>query len=86
MRPPGFCGARLSARAGPWPVSSVDERIDGRKHLYAGETECRLPDGTRVPDVAFISVQRRALAASPDSWQYYSMLESLEDAIQVRFV
>lgn len=87
MRPPGFCGARLSARAGPRSVSSVDEMADSRKRLlYAGEAECRLPDGTRVPDGAFIGVQRRALDASPDPRQYYSMLESLEDAIQVRFV
>ena len=65
----------------------MDERVDSRKHiLYAGETECRLPDGTRVPDGAFISVQRRALAASPDPRQYYSLLESLEGVIQVRFV
>ena len=71
----------------PWSVSSVDEKIDSRKHIiHAGETECRLRDGTRVPDGAFISVQRRALDASPDSRQYYSMLESLEDVITVRFV
>ena len=71
----------------PWPVQSADERIDSRKHLlHAGETECRLRDGTRVPDGAFISVQRRALDASPDPPQYYSMLESLEDVIPVRFV
>ena len=71
----------------PWPVQSADERIDSRKHIvHAGETECRLPDGTRVPDGAFISVQRRALDASPDSRQYYSMLESLEDAIRVRII
>ena len=69
----------------PWPVQSADEKIDSRKHLsYAGETECRLRDGTRVPDAAFISVQRRALDASPDPQQYYSMLESLEDVITVR--
>ena len=71
----------------PWPVSSVDEKMDSRKHLaYAGEAECRLRDGTRVPDGAFISVQRRALDASPDPPQYYSLLESLEDVIPVRFV
>ena len=71
----------------PWPVLSADEKIDSCKHLaYAGETECRLRDGTRVPDGAFISVQRRALDASPDPPQYYSMLESLEDVIPVRFV
>jgi len=39
-----------------------------------------------VPDGAFISVKRRALDASPDPQQYYSMLESLEDAVTVRFV
>ena len=71
----------------PWPVQSADERIDSRKHLiHARETECRLLDGTRVPDGAFISVQRRALDASPDPPQYYSLLESLEDVIPVRFV
>ena len=40
----------------PWSVPSVDEKIDSRKHLaYAGETECRLRNGTRVPDGSFIS-------------------------------
>ena len=62
------------------------DEVDGRKHLaYAGKTECRLPDGTRVPDGAFIGVQM-GLDASPDPPQYYSMLESLEDAVTVRFV
>ena len=71
----------------PWSVPSVDERIDSRKHLaYAGETECRLRDGTRVPDGAFISVKRSALDASPDPLRHYSMLESLEDVITVRVI
>ena len=71
----------------PWPVQSADERIDSRKHIvHAGETECRLRDGTRVPDGAFISVRRRALDASPDPPRYYSLLESLEDVITVRII
>ena len=71
----------------PWPVSSVDEKIDSRKHLaHASETECRLRDGTRVPDGTFISVKRRALDASPDPRRYYSLLESLDDVITVRII
>ena len=71
----------------PWSVPSVDEKIDSRKHLaYAGETECRLRDGTHVPDGAFISVKRSALDASPDPLRHYSMLESLEDVITVRVI
>lgn len=76
-----------SYTAVPWPVLSADEKIDSRKHLaYAGETECRLRDGTRVPNDAFISVRRRALDASPDPRRYYSLLESLEDVMPVRII
>ena len=70
----------------PWPVPAADERIDSRKHLsFAGETECRLPDGTRVPGGARIFVEKRALDADPDAAQYYAVLESLKDVAEIRF-
>ena len=71
----------------PWSVLSTAERIDSRKHLvYAGETECRLPDGTRVPGGASISVDRRALEASPDPGKYFALLESLAGLANVRII
>ena len=59
-----------------WPVLPKDERAGSRKHLTnASETECRLPDGTRVPDGAYISVASRMLDATPDRRR--ALLESL---------
>ena len=70
----------------PWSVPAADERIDSRKHLsFAGETECRLPDGARVPGGARIVVKRRVLDADPDSARYYAVLESLKDVAEIRF-
>ena len=70
----------------PWSVPAADERIDSRKHLsFAGETECRLPDGTRVPGGARIFVEKRALDADPDAARYYAVLESLKDVAEIRF-
>ena len=81
-------GALRSAvyTAVPWSVPSV-EKIDSRKHLaFAGETECRLPDGTGMPNGARIVVKRRALDADPDAVRYYAVLESLKDVAQIRFI
>ena len=70
----------------PWSVPAADEKIDSRKHLsFASETECRLPDGTRVPRGARIVVEKRALDADPDSARYYAMLEALKDVAKIRF-
>ena len=79
LRPPTYTAV-------PWSVPSADERIDSRKHLsFAGETECRLPDGICVPDGARIVVKRRVLDADPDAARYYAVLESLKDVAQIRF-
>ena len=70
----------------PWPVPAV-EKIDSLKHLVnAGETECRLPDGTSVPGGSRIVVEKRALDADPDSARYYALLESLKDVAEIRFI
>lgn len=68
----------------PWTVSSADERIGSRKHLAnAHETECRVPDGIRVPKGALISVEKRVLDASPDPERYRALLRSLEGVVTV---
>lgn len=41
----------------PRPLLPFQERIDDAKEIrYAGETECRIPDGTRVPDGTKIKI------------------------------
>lgn len=80
-------GALLPAvyTAVPWPVLPEDEKIDSQKHLvHADETECMLPDGVRVPAGTRILVKRRALDADPNAEQYYDLLESLKDMVQIR--
>lgn len=67
----------------PRTASSEDERIGSRKHLVnAHETECRVPDGIRVPKGARISV-KRALDASPGPELYRALLESPEGVVAV---
>ena len=70
----------------PWTVSSEDEKIGSRKHLAnSHETECRVPDGIRVPKGARISVEKRVLDASPDPERYRALLESLKGVATVLF-
>lgn len=71
----------------PCPVLPKDETIDSRKHIdYAQETECRVPDGTRVPKGTRIFVRNRALDALPDRTQYYDLLESLGNVAEIRLI
>ena len=71
----------------PCPVLSIDEKIDSRKHLvHADETECRIPDGTCVPDGTTIIAQSRLLDTMSNTHRYYNALESLRDVVQVLIV
>ena len=71
----------------PCPVLPEDETIDSRKYIaYAQETECRVPDGTRVPKNTRIFVRKRALDALPDRLQYYDLLKSLGNVAAIRLV
>ena len=48
----------------PRPLPPSMERMGDGKHIaYAGETECRVPDGTRVPPSTQILVQRGSATA-----------------------
>ena len=66
-------------------VKPKDERIDHRKHLsYAHETECRLPDVTRVPRGARIIINRDMTDPAPGS-RYMDVLEQLRGIMEVDF-
>lgn len=70
----------------PRPISQQDERIGYRKHLsYAHETECRLPDGTRVPRGARIKIMRGMLDVAPGS-AHLDTLERLRGVVDVDFI
>lgn len=71
----------------PCQVSPAEERIDSRKHVSkADETECRLKDGTCVPEGTCIKVASRVLDSTPDPPQYYTLLESLKSVVKVRLI
>ena len=66
-------------------IQPKDERIDHRKHLsYAHETECRLPDGTRVSRGARITINRNIMDPVPGS--YMNVLEQLRGMMKVDFI
>ena len=67
-------------------VPPEDERIGHQKHLsYAHETECRLPDGTRVPRGARIIINRNMVNPAPGS-HYMGVLEQLSGMMEVDFI
>ena len=67
-------------------VKPKDERIGRRKHLsYAHETECRLPDGTRVPRGARIRIKRGMADPAPGS-RHMDVLEQLRGIMEVDFI
>ena len=67
-------------------VPPEDERIDNQKHLfYAHETECRLPDGTRVPRGARIRIKRSMVDPTLGS-RYVDVLEQLRGMTDVDFI
>ena len=67
-------------------VPPEDERFDHQKHLsYAHETECRLPDGTRVPRGARIRIKRSMVDPAPGS-RHMDVLEQLRGMMEVDFI
>ena len=67
-------------------VPPRDERIDSQKHLsYAHETECRLPDGTRVPRGARIRIKRDVVNTAPGS-RHMDVLEQLRGIMEADFI
>ena len=67
-------------------VPPEDERFDHQKHLsYAHETECRLPDGTRVPRGARIRIKRAMADPAPGS-RHADVLEQLRGMMDVDFI
>ena len=67
-------------------VPPQDERIGNQKHLsYAHETECRLPDGTRVPRGARIRIDQSMVDPAQSS-RYTDVLEQLRGIMKVDFI
>ena len=63
----------------PRPLPPSMERMGDGKHVaYAGETECRVPDGTRVPPGTQILVRRGSTTAKD--------LQALGSVADVRFI
>lgn len=71
----------------PRADDAKDERIGYRKQLaYAHETECRIPDGTRVPRGTRISVRRDMLNPAQDPKGVEAMLEALRSVAETELI
>lgn len=61
------------------PLQQDEERIDDQKHItHAYETECRIPDGTRVPIGTKMLVQIEKLDATVDVEELRSACGSID--------
>lgn len=71
----------------PRLIPPEDERIGNQKDLaYAHETECRLPDGIRVPDGTRILINRRMIDPVSVPHDMDHVLEQLRKTIEIEFV
>ena len=67
------------------PLTRAEERIDDKKHIrHAVETECRVPDGTRVPSGTRMWVNSANLDADTNMAELRSTCSSLD--IDVAFI
>ena len=70
----------------PRLVPPEDERLWTRKHVAnAHETECRLPDGIRVPPGTRIAI-KRSMADPPRYSKTHSVIERLKGTAEISFV
>ena len=61
------------------PLLESEERIDDQKYItYAHETECRIPDGTRVPSGTKMWVRTAKLDANTNVEELRSVCRSLD--------
>lgn len=64
------------------PLPRAEERMDDQKHItHAYETECRVPDGTRVPPGTKMFVEIEKLDAGVDVEELRSMCGSIDMTI-----
>ena len=69
----------------PRLVPPKDERVWTRKYVAnAHETECRLPDGIRVPPGTRITI-KRSMADPPRYSKTHSVLERLKGTVEISF-
>lgn len=63
----------------PRPLQPSEERMGDGKHVtHAGETECRLPDGTPVPPSTMVQIKREKLDPGTDMAELISVCNSLD--------
>ena len=71
----------------PRLIPAKDERIEYQKNLaYAHETECRLPDGIRVPDGTRILIERRMMDPIAVPHDMDHVLKQLRKTIEIEFI
>ena len=71
----------------PRPLQPSAERIGDEKHVrYARETECRVPDGVRVPRGTRMRVDIAKLRRDTDMARLRSVCRSLESVADVSFI
>lgn len=71
----------------PRPLKSWEERIGDGKYLeHATETECRIPDGTRVPSGTTVEIRYDDLSQDTDWAWLDSVCKSLEGIMKVSLV
>ena len=77
----------VSYTALPRPLRSRNERINDGKHLkYAAETECRIPDGTRVPRNTTMRISLKDIDQRINMDRLRATCNSLADVVNVSFV
>lgn len=77
----------VSYTALPRPLRSRNERINDGKHLkYAAETECRIPDGTRVPRNTTMKISLQDADPRINMDRLRATCNSLSDVINVSFI
>lgn len=71
----------------PRPLKPWEERIGDGKYLeHAAETECRIPDGTRVPSGTTLEIKCDDLSQDMDWAWLHAVCKSLEGIMKVSFV
>ena len=77
----------VSYTALPRPLQPWEERINDGKHLrYAAETECRIPDGTRVPSNTTMQISLRNVDHRINMDRLRATCNSLADVVNISFV
>ena len=71
----------------PRQLEAAMERMDDKKYVkYANETECRIPDGTRVPRGTKIQVRLEKIDQSINMARLHSVCDSLKGVADVSLI